>query len=344
MKKTLRHYAHRYFIIALNGMALGLFSSLIIGLIIAQVGKLLGVPALEQIAAVFGATSPVVGAAIGVGIAATLQAKPMVIFSTAAAGAVGYAYGGPVGAYLAGLIGTEIGGLVAQKTKVDILVTPFVTIVSGGLIALLIGPGIQEMMLWLGNVINQATELEPFWMGITLAVLVGMILTAPISSAAICIMLGLSGLAAGAATVGCCAQMVGFAVLSYKDNGWGTALSIGIGTSMLQFANILKRPMIWLPPIIASAILGPISTLVVQFTNIPAAAGMGTSGLVGVIGLYVDMSDTIPPLLLIGEIVVLCVLVPGFLSWGFGRIFYRLHWIRPGDLRLPEVSSLAQKK
>ena len=211
----------RYFIDAMGAMALGLFSSLIIGLILSQLSKFSFLGFLEPYAAMVSASSPVVGAAIGVAIAQGLKSKPLVLFSCAVSGAYGYAVGGPVGAYIGAVFGAEIGGLVAGKTKVDIIVSPITTIVSGCAVAQLVGPGIQAMMNGLGAVINSATQLTPFPMGILVSVIVGMVLTAPISSAALCIMLDLNGLAAGAAVVGCCCQMVGFAVASFRENGWG---------------------------------------------------------------------------------------------------------------------------
>ena len=206
----------RYFIDAMGAMALGLFSSLIIGLILSQLSKFSFLGFLEPYAAMVSASSPVVGAAIGVAIAQGLKSKPLVLFSCAVSGAYGYAVGGPVGAYIGAVFGAEIGGLVAGKTKVDIIVSPITTIVSGCAVAQLVGPGIQAMMNGLGAVINSATQLTPFPMGILVSVIVGMVLTAPISSAALCIMLDLNGLAAGAAVVGCCCQMVGFAVASFR--------------------------------------------------------------------------------------------------------------------------------
>ena len=225
------------------------------------------------------ASSPVVGAAIGVAIAQGLKSKPLVLFSCAVSGAYGYAVGGPVGAYIGAVFGAEIGGLFAGKTKVDIIVSPITTIVSGCAVAQLVGPGIQAMMNGLGAVINSATQLTPFPMGILVSVIVGMVLTAPISSAALCIMLDLNGLAAGAAVVGCCCQMVGFAVASFRENGWGGLISQGIGTSMLQFSNIMRHPQIWIAPTLASAVLGPVSTCLFRMTNTASGAGMGTSGI-----------------------------------------------------------------
>jgi len=333
----IKKFLNRYFIQAMSTMALGLFASLIINLIISQIAKIPGLGYLQSLADVFGAASPVTGCAIGVAIAWGLQAKPLVMFSSAASGACGYAFGGPVGAYLAGVVGAEIGSLVASKTKVDIVVTPLVTIIAGGSIALLVGPYIQSFMVNLGNIINVATEMSPIPMGIIVAVLVGMALTAPISSAAICIMLNLSGLAAGAAAVGCCAQMVGFAVAGYKDNGIGGLISVGLGTSMLQFANIMRRPQIWIAPTLAGAILGPISTKVFAMQNIASGAGMGTSGLVGQFGAYAAMSATTNAPVVLLEILIMHFIAPAILVLSINYFFKKIKWIKPGDMKIKNI-------
>ena len=208
------------------------------------------------------------------------------------------------------------------------------TILAGGFIGLLVGPPLNMFMTWLGEVINSATVLAPLPMGIIVSVLVGMALTLPISSAALCIMMGLSGLAAGAAVAGCCANMIGFAVMSFKENGWGGLLAQGLGTSMLQVPNILRRPQIWLPPIIASAIVGPISTIVFQMTNTPTGAGMGTSGLVGQFGAWAAMSSTTPAPMLIFEIILVHFVLPAVITLIFAAILRRAGWIRPQDLKL----------
>lgn len=325
----------RYFVEAMSAMALGLFSSLIIGSIISQISKIPYLDFLAPFAEIVSASSPVVGAAIGGAIAHGLKAKPLVVFSSTVTGAFGYALGGPVGAYLAAVVGAEIGRLVAGKTKIDIVVTPLVTIITGCLMGQLAGPGVSALMSGLGEFINMATEMNPFPMGIIVSVVVGMVLTAPISSAALCIMLDLSGIAAGAATVGCCCQMVGFAVISFKENGWGGLLSQGIGTSMLQFGNILRRPAIWLPATLASAVLGPVSTCLFRMTNTAAGAGMGTSGLVGQFGTITAMSAAGEPWWVIAlNIGLLQILLPAALSLLFAWIFRKIGWIREGDMKL----------
>ena len=268
--EIIKKFFKRYFVDAMSYMALGLFATLIIGLIIGQIAKIPGLGILSQLTTVLGASSPVVGAAIGGAIAYGLKMKPLTIFSSIAVGAIGYALGGPVGAYVSGVVGAEVGNILAGKTKIDIILTPFITIVSGGLVGIFVGPYLNQFMTAFGGFINSTTEMHPIPMGILVAVLIGLALTAPISSAAICITIGLDGIAAGAAVVGCCCQMIGFAVASFRDNGWGGLLSQGIGTSMLQFGNIMKKPTIWLAPTLASAVLGPVSTQILKMTHLQA--------------------------------------------------------------------------
>ncbi len=327
----------RYFVKAMSYMAQGLFASLIIGLIISQIAKIPGLSFLTEIGDQLGAKSPVIGAAIGAAIAYGFQCKGLVVFSSIASGAIGYAAGGPLGAYLAGVVGAELGNLVAGKTKVDIVVTPFVTIVSGGLIGIWVGPYLQGFMSWFGGVIGSATTLNPFVMGIVVSVLVGLALTAPISSAALCISLWGSVdmtegmlLAAGAAAVGCSAQMIGFAVASRRDNSIGGFLSQALGTSMLQIGNIMKHPQILIAPTLAGAILGPVSTCLLHMTNTATGAGMGTSGLVGQFGAYAAMSGTVSPWIVIVEILAMHVAAPAALVLIFDEILRRIGWIKPG--------------
>lgn len=324
----------RYLIDAMSSMALGLFSSLIIGLIISQFGKIPALSFLTEISSVLGASSPVVGAAIGGAIAYGLKGKPLVVFSCIAVGALGYQAGGPVGAYLAAIVGAEIGSLVASKTPVDIIVTPIVTIVSGGLIGLWVGPPINSFMQWFGSVINYATELSPLPMGIIVAVLVGLALTAPISSAAICIMMGIDGLAAGAAVVGCSCQMIGFAVASFRDNGVGGLIAQGLGTSMLQISNILKKPQILIAPTVAGAILGPISTCLFKMTNTPSGAGMGTSGLVGQFGAFSAMSETFSPTMLWASVILMHFILPAIITLVIDGVLRKAGLIKKGDMKL----------
>lgn len=331
IKKLLK----RYFITAMSYMALGLFSSLIIGLIIGQIAKIPYLGFLSQISDVLSASSPVVGAAIGAAIGYSLNKdKPLVVFSSAVVGAVGYVAGGPVGAYVATIVGAEVGSLLAGKTKIDIIVSPLTTIIPGGLVGIFVGPYINQFMQWLGSVINSATELAPIPMGVAVSVIVGLALTAPISSAALCIMINIDGIAAGAACVGCCCQMVGFAVASYKDNGFGGLISQGIGTSMLQFSNIMRHPQIWLAPTLASAVLGPISTAVLGMTNTSSGAGMGTSGFVGQFGAFSAMSGTLGAPLTIGYILVMHFVLPAVLTLAFDAAFRKLGWVKKGYMKI----------
>ena len=331
IKKLLK----RYFITAMSYMALGLFSSLIIGLIIGQIAKIPYCGFLSQISDVLSASSPVVGAVIGAAIGYSLNKdKPLVVFSSAVVGAVGYVAGGPVGAYVATIVGAEVGSLLAGKTKIDIIVSPLTTIIPGGLIGIFVGPYINQFMQWLGSVINSATELAPIPMGAAVAALVGMALTAPISSAALCIMIGIDGIAAGAACVGCCCQMIGFAVASYKDNGFGGLISQGVGTSMLQFSNIMRHPQIWLTPTLASAVLGPISTAVLGMTNTSSGAGMGTSGFVGQFGAFSAMSDSFGIPLTIGYILAMHFILPAVVTLAFDAAFRKLGWVKKGYMKI----------
>lgn len=331
MKKLFR----KYIVDALSHMAMGLFCSLIMGLIIGQIAKIPGLDFLNFIAEALSASSPLVGACIGLAIAAGMKYAPLVTISSAVTGALGYQFGGPVGAYLAVLLGAETGMLVSKKTPVDIIITPMVTIVLGGLFAKYCCSPINDFMQYLGSLINSATMLSPFLMGITVSVLVGCALTLPISSVAICVMLGIDGLAAGAATAGCCAQMIGFAVISFKDNGIGGLLSQGLGTSMLQIGNIARKPVIWLAPILTSAILGPVSTVWLKMTNNALGAGMGTAGLVGPLATYATMSGAgVPSGLLVTEILCLYFIAPALICLAIHHMMKRLGWVKPGDMKL----------
>lgn len=330
----IKKYLKRYFVDAMSYMALGLFSSLIVGLIISQLSKIPGLEILATFSGVLAASSPVVGGAIGAAIAYGLKSKPLVVFSCIAVGAFGYELGGPVGAYVSALVANEIARIVSGRTKIDIVITPLVTIITGGFVSSFAGPYLSEFMTGLGDLINAATQLHPFPMGITVSVLVGLALTAPISSAALCIMLGIDGIAAGAAAVGCAAQMVGFAVTSFKANGMGGLVSQGIGTSMLQFGNIMRHPQIALAPTLAGAVLGPVSTCVLKMTNTPTGAGMGTSGLVGQFGAYSAMADTFGGTESIVLIVLMHVVAPAILSLFFHFIFKKLGLVKDEYLKL----------
>ena len=325
----------KYIIDAMSHMALGLFCSLILGLIVGQIARIPGLGFLAFIAEALSASSPLVGACIGLAIASGMSCAPLVTISSAITGALGYQFGGPVGAYISVIAGAEIGSLISKRTPVDIILTPLLTIVAGGLFARYCCSPINDFMLYLGSVINSATTLNPFLMGITVSVLVGCALTLPISSVAICVMLGIDGLAAGAATAGCCAQMIGFAVISYCDNGIGGLLSQGLGTSMLQIGNIMRKPVIWLAPTLTAAILGPISTCWLQMTNNALGAGMGTAGLVGPLATYATMSpqyaSTWP---LIIEIAAFYFVAPAIISLAINIAMKRMGWISAGDMKL----------
>ncbi len=334
---VIKKYCKRWFVDAMSFMALGLFSSLIVGLIITQLSKIPQLEILGTFSEVLAASSPVVGAAIGAAIAYGLKAKPLVVFSCIAVGAFGYQLGGPVGAYVSTLVAGELAGLVAGKTKIDIVLTPLVTIIIGGFVSTFAGPLLSDMMTGLGDIINSATQLHPFPMGIAVSVIVGLVLTAPISSAALCIMLGLEGVAAGAAAVGCCAQMVGFAVTSYKTNGVGGLISQGIGTSMLQFGNIMRHPQIVLAPTLAGAVLGPVSTCILQMTNTPSGAGMGTSGLVGQFGAYSAMAESFGSTKTILLIIVMHIIAPAILSLLFHYVFKKIGLVKDEYMRLEKI-------
>lgn len=325
----------KYIVDALSHMAFGLFCSLILGLIIGQIAKIPGLDFLSFISEALSAKSPLVGACIGLAIAYGLSCAPLVIISSAVVGAFGYQFGGPVGAYMSVIVASGVGMLISKRTPVDIILTPFVTIVIGAMIAKYCCSPINDFMLYLGSLINEATKLNPFLMGITVSVLVGCALTLPISSVALCVMLGIDGLAAGAATVGCCAQMIGFAVMSYKDNGIGGFISLGLGTSMLQIGNIVRKPIIWLAPTITAAILGPVSTVLLKMTNSSLGAGMGTSGLVGPLAVFANMTETgASSSMLIVKIVCLYFVAPALIAFGIHLLMVKIGLVKPGDLKL----------
>ena len=331
-RKNIEFTVRRYFIEALGAMALGLFASLIVGLILRTIGDELGIGFLSQFG---GVAMSMMGPAIGIAVAHGLGAPPLVLFACAAAGSAGAAagggLGGPAGAFVGAVVGAEFGKAVSRETRLDIVVTPAVTILAGVGAGTLVGGVVGRFMVGLGQVIMTATQLQPVPMGILVAVLMGLALTAPISSAALAIMLQLGGLAAGAATVGCAAQMVGFAVASYRENGPSGLVSQGLGTSMLQIGNIVKNPWILVPPTLAGAFLGPLATTLFRMENLPAGAGMGTSGLVGQIFTLAAMGRT-PSVLM--SILFLHFLLPGLLAGIFAWQLRRTGKIKEGDYRL----------
>lgn len=343
VKKVLNHI----FIDGLGGMALGLFSTLIIGTIIAQIGTFVGGTVGSYITGAANVAKTLTGAGIGIGVAVKFAASPLVTISAAVAGMIGafptvnsmtaFALGKPgepLGAFVAALVAIELGRLVSNKTKVDIIVTPFVSICSGALVGYVIGPPISQFMMWLGNLVNINVEQHPVVGGILISVLMGMILTLPISSAAIGVSMGITGVAAGAATIGCCCQMVGFAVASYKENKVGGLIAQGIGTSMLQIPNIIKNPLIWIPSILSSAILGPLSSCILKMTSSPVGSGMGSCGLVGQIAVIQTMSATTDVTLVVLEILLMHFVLPGFLTYVIARFMYRHKFIKNGDMKL----------
>ncbi len=334
----------RYGLDALSAMALGLFSTLIIGTILDQLGTFIpGLSLLRDLAAT-AVSKPVVGAAIGVSVAWGMKVKPLAIFTSAASGAIGYGLSGPLGCFLAAVIGAEAGNFIAGKTKLDIILVPTATLLAGGLAAYIVSPAVNWIMAILRNFIDTATLLQPIPMGIIVSVVVGLVLTAPISSAALCAMifsvpeggelgLGLQ-LAAGAATAGCCAQMVGFAVSSYRENGVGGLIAQGIGTSMLQVPNILVHPLILVPPTLASAITGPLATTLFGMRNSGVFAGMGTSGFVGQIGTWRAMAQLEAPGIVALKILALHIVLPAVLAILISEFMRKLGWIKPGDMTL----------
>lgn len=334
----MKAYLNRWFIEALSYMTLGLFGSLIIGLLLNTIGKQSLWPQVDLsfLAQIGDVAMSVTGGAIGAAIAYGLKSKPLVIFSCVIVGTLGYDTfgGGPVGAYIATLVVVEMSRFYASKTKIDIIITPLLTLIIGGAVAKFLGAALNEFMTSLGKIINVATGQQPLVMGILVAVIFGLTLTAPISSAALALMLDLSGLAAGAATIGCSAQMVGFAVNGFKDNRWSGLISVGIGTSMLQVPNIIKNPIILLPPTLASAIVAPLMTLWFPMTNNAAGAGMGTSGLIGQIMTIHTMGTSLNTWILI---IAFHIVLPIIVSYTIYSICVHRNWIKDGDQRLQTV-------
>lgn len=333
----------RYGIDALGAMAQGLFASLLIGTILSTLGERLGI---ELLVTIGGYAKAVTGEAMAIAIGYSLHCPPLVLFSLAAVGHAANTLGGaggPLAVLIIAVIAAEFGKAVSKETKIDIIVTPLVTIVVGALLAMACAPAIGSAASAVGKAIMWATELQPFLMGIIISVIVGIALTLPISSAAICAALSLTGLAGGAALAGCCTQMVGFAVMSFRENGWGGFFAQGIGTSMLQMGNIVRKPRIWLPPIIASAIVGPIATCVFQLkmNGAAVASGMGTCGLVGQIGVYTgwlnDIAEGTKTAITVGDWVgLICIsfVLPAIITYVIGRGFRKIGWIQENDLKL----------
>ena len=340
-----------YFVDAMSAMALGLFASLLMATIFGTVLKYIpSGNAFHELVTLLSRYAPATGGAtgvvLGIAVAYALKAPALVMFAsgvvglcgndmltaiTAADGITKSVAAGPAGAFLCVLVACEVGKLVSGETKVDIIVTPAVTLIVGMVTATVVCPTVSYVMYWLGYFINYATTIMPFFMGIIIAVVVGIILTLPISSAAVCAMIGISGLAGGAAVAGCCAQMVGFAVASFRENKWGGVVAQGIGTSMLQMGNIVKKPSVWLPAIITSAITGPVSTCVFKLECTGVSAGMGTCGLVGPIGVFTDMGFNLNSVL---GVITVCLVLPAALSLLISEVMRRVGMINHGDLKL----------
>ena len=352
-RKNIVFSARRYGIDALGAMAQGLFCSLLIGTIVKTLGQQLSLSFLVDMGAYCSAMS---GPAMAMAIGYALQTPPLVLFSLATVGYAANALGsttlsgnpgagGPLAVLVIAIVAAEFGKAVSKETKVDILVTPLVTIGVGVGLSALIAPAIGTAASAVGEFVEWATVLQPFWMGILVSLVMGIALTLPISSAAICAALGLTGLAGGAAVAGCCAQMVGFAVLSFRENRWGGLVSQGLGTSMLQMGNIVKNPRIWIPVLLTSAVTGPLATCLFRFQmNDPAggvASGMGTCGLVGPIGVYAGWVNDVATgakAAITGmdwlAMALICFVLPAVLTFLFGQICRKLGWIREGDLKL----------
>lgn len=349
----IKKYLHRVFIDGLSGMAMGLFATLIVGTIIQQIGNLVGGQLGNMIFLVGKIAAAATCAGIGVGIAYKFQESSLVVLSAATCGMIGgYASkllagtilsegaiilagpGEPLGAFIAAYVGIEVGHLISGKTKIDILLTPLITIGAGSAVGILVGPPISSFMTWLGSLINWGTEQQPFLMGIIVSVLMGMILTLPISSAALGVILNLSGLAAGAATVGCCCNMIGFAVASYRENKLGGLLAQGIGTSMLQVPNIMRKPIIWLPAILSSAFLGPVSTMLFHMTSNATGSGMGTAGFVGQIMTWQVMTQAESPVTVMIKIILIQFVLPGLITLGISEFMRKHNFIKMGDMKL----------
>lgn len=337
------------FIDGLSGMALGLFATLIIGTIVEKVGSF--IPGLigENIMVVGKFAKFMMGAGIALGMGYKLKKAPLVSISAAVVGmlasfmaklnsgaAITYAsVGEPLGTFIAAFVALEVGTLVSGKTKVDIIVTPLVTVASGALIAFAIGTPISQFMAFLSDIIRIAGEQQPFLMGILVATLMGVFLTLPISSAAIGVSLALDGIVAGAAVVGCCAHMVGYAVMSFRENRWGGLVAQGLGTSMLQISNLVKKPILWLPPVIASAILGPVSTCALKMVSTAVGSGMGTAGLVGVFETFTAMTALGENAwLALLQIITIDIIAPAAICLLISEIMRKKGWIKYGDLKL----------
>ena len=357
-RKNIIFTLQRYGIDALGAMAQGLFCTLLVGTILNTIGQQFDIGFLTETIVsigkgegamhytIGGLASAMVGPGIAIAIGYGLQCPPLVLFSLIPVGFAANTMGGsggPLAVYFVTIVAAECGKLVSKETKIDILVTPIVTILAGIGIASLVAAPIGTAAAAVGDFVKWATVLQPFWMGILVSVVIGSALTLPISSAAICSVLGLTGLAGGAAVAGCCAQMVGFAVMSFKENRWGGLVAQGVGTSMLQMPNIVKNPRIWIPPTLASAITGPLATCLFQLemNGSAVSSGMGTCGFVGQIGVYTgwinDMANGVKTAITAMDwvgLVLICFVLPAILSWIFCEVLRKWGWIKENDLKL----------
>ncbi|MBF0597310.1 PTS transporter subunit IIC [Faecalibacter rhinopitheci] len=332
LKKNIEITPKRYFIDAMGAMAYALFATLLVGTILKTIGDELDISFLKNI--VWPLANQATGPAIALAIAFSLKAPQLVMFSSTIVGISAYQIGGPLGVFLSTIFAVEIGKLVAGETRVDIILTPIITVLVGVGVAQIIGPSVMQIMKWIGEIIMIATESNPFVMSIIIAIVIGLVLTLPISSAALCLMLELDGLAAGAATIGCCAQMIGFATISFKDNGIGGLLAQGLGTSMVQMPNIYKNWKIWIPPTLAAGVIGPIAIIFFQMTNSSLESGMGTCGFVGQIGTFNAMKSSFSSTYILITIIGLQFLLPALLSFLFYIILKKWNWIKDGDMKI----------
>lgn len=332
LKKDIQISAKRYFIDAMGAMAYGLFATLLVGTILKTIGEELDISFLTDI--VWPVANQATGPAIALAIAYSLRAPQLVLFSSAVIGIAAYQLGGPLGVFIATIVAVEVGKMVAGETRIDIVITPIITVLVGVILAQIIGPSVQQMMKWIGEIIIFSTDSNPVIMGVVIAVIVGMVLTLPISSAALCLMLELDGSAAGAATIGCCAQMIGFATISFKDNGLKGVLAQGLGTSMLQVPNIYKNWKIWIPPTLASAIIGPIAIIYFNMENTALESGMGSCGLVGQIGTFNAMKSKYDTSYILTSILILQIIAPAIISYLIYIFMKKKNWIKDGDMKL----------
>ena len=357
-RKDIIFSAKRYFIDAMGAMAQGLFCTLLVGTILNTIGQQFHIGFLNAVIVTIGKgdgavsytigglCSAMVGPGMAVAIARALNAPPLVLFSLIPVGfATNYmgGAGGPLAVLFVAIVAAEVGKVVSKETKIDILVTPIVTVLVGVGFAALIAAPVGTAASAVGQAIMWATELQPFFMGIIVSVVIGVALTLPISSAAICAALGLTGLAGGAAVAGCCAQMVGFAVMSFRENRWGGLAAQGLGTSMLQMGNIVRNPRIWIPPTLAAAITGPVATCLfrLEMNGAPVSSGMGTCGLVGQIGVYTGWVNDVASgakAAVTGMdwlgLVLISFVLPAVLTWLIAIPLRKWGWIKDGDLKL----------